>query len=174
MADPGHTFWLCGLSGSGKSTLAARLAADLRGAGRGVLELDGDRLRAGLCAGLGFSDQGRTENLRRAAEVARLGVESGLVVVASFITPLATQRALARGLVGAGHFSLVHASAPLELCRQRDVKGLYARGTPQLTGITQPFEPPADADLVVDTAGQPVEAAATQLLAFARLRLGRT
>lgn len=171
MPSPGHTLWLCGLSGSGKSTLAGRLAAALRAEGRGVLELDGDRARAGLCRGLGFTDADRSENLRRAAEVARLGVESGLVVVASFITPLAAQRTLARGIVGAGHFSLVHVAAPLEICRQRDVKGLYARGTPQLTGVAQPFEIPADADLVLDTATASVEATAARLLDFARPRL---
>lgn len=173
MPSPGHTFWLCGLSGSGKSTLAARLAADLRTRGLGVLELDGDRARAGLCRGLGFTDADRSENLRRAAEVARLGVESGLMVVASFITPLASQRTLARGIVGAEHFSLIHVAAPLEICRQRDVKGLYARATPQLTGVAQPFELPADADLVLDTATASVEATAARLLEFARPHLPR-
>ncbi len=172
MAATGHAFWLCGLSGAGKSTLAAHLAAALRRDGLGVLALDGDRVRAGLCGGLGFSEEDRTENLRRAAEVARLGVESGLVVVASFITPRAAQRDLARGIVGTGGFSLVHVAAPLELCRRRDVKGLYARGVAQLTGVAQPFEEPADADLVIDTANEPVEASAARLLAFARRRTG--
>lgn len=170
MAVAGHVYWLCGLSGAGKSTLAAGLAAGLREEGHGVLELDGDRVRAGLSAGLGFTEEGRTENIRRAAEVARLAVESDLVVVASFITPRAAQRDLARSIVGAGRFSLVHVSAPLELCRRRDVKGLYARGGTELTGVAQPFEPPTAADLVIDTAAEAVEISAARLLAFARAR----
>jgi hypothetical protein len=94
--NSGHVFWLFGLSGAGKSTLAGRLIAQLRAEGRSVLALDGDIRRAGLCRGLGFSDSDRSENLRRAAEVARLGADSGLCVVASFITPLNTQRTLVR------------------------------------------------------------------------------
>ena len=174
-APSSHVFWICGLSGAGKSTLAAALVAALRAAGRPVLELDGDALRHGLCSGLGFSDADRAENLRRAAEVARLGLDSGLCVVASFITPRESHRQLARQLIGAGKFSLVWADAPLEVCRQRDVKGLYARAqagqVPQMTGIGSSFEAPAGADLVLPTAANTPEESARTLVQFALTRL---
>lgn len=172
---PGHVFWLFGLSGAGKSTLADGLAAALREGGTPVLTLDGDGLRSGLCHGLGFSDADRTENLRRAAEAARLGVASGLCVVASFITPQEAQRALVSGIVGPARLSLVHVNAPLDVCQRRDVKGLYARAqagqVPQMTGLSSRFEPPGAADLVVPTAAEDIAASAARLLAFARHRL---
>ena len=152
-APSSHVFWICGLSGAGKSTLAAALVAALRTAGRPVLELDGDALRHGLCSGLGFSDADRAENLRRAAEVARLGLDSGLCVVASFITPRESHRQLARQLIGAGKFSLVWADAP------------------QMTGIGSSFEAPAGADLVLSTAANSPEESARTLIQFALTRL---
>ena len=175
-AGPGaQVFWLFGLSGAGKSTLAAVLATELRRAGHGVLALDGDRLREGLSAGLGFAAADRRENLRGAAEVARLGCESGLVVVASFITPAEEQRALVRGIVGADRLALVHVDTPLAVCAARDVKGLYAgaasgavRG---LTGVGAAFEPPQDCDLRLATAGESVLATADRLMRFAQARL---
>jgi len=175
-ATSGHVFWLFGLSGAGKSTLAAALTGRLRRRGLGILELDGDVLRAGLCRGLGFSDEDRTENLRRAAQVARIGADSGLCVVASFITPLEAQRRLVRGIVGEGQLSLILVDAPLEVCRQRDVKGLYARarsGDLQLmTGVGSAFEPPGPTDLVLPTAGVTPEASARALLDFSLPRIG--
>lgn len=166
-----HVFWLFGLSGAGKSTLAQTLANDLRQAGRGVLELDGDRLRSGLCRGLGFSPEDRAENLRRAAEVARLGVDSGLCVVAAFITPLSENRALVRSIVGRDALSFVFVDAPVEVCRQRDVKQLYAaaaRGDVQkFTGVSASFEPAGDADLHVPSARESVGESAARLRAFA-------
>jgi adenylyl-sulfate kinase len=167
----GRVFWLCGLSGAGKSTLATALAADLRAAGLPVLALDGDRLRAGLCAGLGFSAADRAENLRRAAETARLATESGLHVVAAFITPRAEHRALVARVVGADRFHLIHLAAPLAVCRRRDVKGLYARAAAghlaQFTGISSEFEPPTDAALTVDTSAESVAVSATRLRDYA-------
>ena len=167
----GRVFWLCGLSGAGKSTLASALAADLRAAGCSVLALDGDRLRAGLCAGLGFSDADRAENLRRAAETARLATESGLDVVAAFITPRASHRALVAGIVGADRFHLIHVAAPLNVCRARDVKGLYARAATgavaQFTGVSSEFEPPTDDAMTLATAAEPVAVSAARLRAYA-------
>ncbi len=174
--ETGHVFWLFGLSGSGKSTLAEALARELRTGLRcgPPLMLDGDRLRAGLCAGLGFDDAARTENLRRAAEVARLGVESGLTVIAAFITPREAQRELVAGLIGVGRISLVHVAAPLATCQRRDVKGLYARaavgGVPQMTGVSSGFELPLRVDLQLHTDRESPAASAARLTDFA---LGR-
>lgn len=170
-----HVFWLFGLSGAGKSTLAQALASDLRLAGRSVLELDGDRLRAGLCRGLGFSAEERAENLRRAAEVAKLGVDSGLCVVAAFITPLRENRALVASVVGREAVSFVFVDAPLDVCRQRDVKQLYAAATrgdvQKFTGVSAAFEPADDADLQVPSARESVAESAARLHAFASLKL---
>ncbi|MBI2513655.1 MAG: adenylyl-sulfate kinase [Opitutae bacterium] len=169
------TFWLFGLSGAGKSTLADALACALRADGRAVLALDGDRLREGLCSGLGFSDADRAENLRRAAEVARLATESGLTVIAAFITPRETNRAAIAGVVGEDRVRFVLVTAPLEICRARDVKGLYARQAaghvPQFTGISSAFEPPAHPHLALDTSAEPPAASAARLLSFARAEL---
>lgn len=172
----GHVFWVFGLSGAGKSTMAAALLGSLRGKFLPVLELDGDVLRGGLCRGLGFSDADRMENLRRAAEVARLGSDSGLCVVASFITPLESHRQLVREIIGPERVSLIFADAPLEVCRQRDVKGLYAKAragqVDRMTGISSTFEKPARADLILNTAARPPADSARELIGFAGIRLG--
>lgn len=174
-----HVFWLFGLSGAGKSTLAIHLTAGLRAMGRPVLALDGDELRAGLCRGLGFSDGDRVENLRRAAEAAKLGLKSGLDVVAAFITPQESHRAMVAALLPAPALSFIHVSAPLSICQQRDVKGLYARardGTvPQMTGLSAPFEPPTpgQAHLTIQTAAESAAASAARLLEYARNCVGR-
>lgn len=172
----GHVFWLFGLSGAGKSTLAGKLRGSLEGRpGATPLMLDGDRLRDGLCRGLGFSDEDRTENLRRAAEVARLGVESGLVVIASFITPRETQRKMIEGILGAESLSMILLDAPLETCRQRDVKGLYrkaAAGTvQQMTGLTSAFDPPERFALRLETGAETLERSTARLVEFASGRL---
>ena len=171
----GPIFWLFGLSGAGKSTLATALIDSLRERGVPVLALDGDDLRAGLCQGLGYSDAGREENLRRAAEVARLGSISGLCVVASFITPLEKNRQLVAGILRPQSLSLVHVDAPLEVCRERDTKGLYAQAkkgqVAQMTGVSSSFELPAAADLVIHTAGEPPADSSARLLEFALERL---
>ncbi|VCU70050.1 putative adenylyl-sulfate kinase [Pigmentiphaga humi] len=138
---------MTGLSGAGKSTLADLLEQRLRAAGQGVCVLDGDRLRLGLNRDLGFSAQDRAENIRRVAEVARLMVDAGLVVIASLISPFRDDRAKARALFAPGEFVEVYVDTPLAVCEQRDVKGLYARARrgelPQFTGIDSPYEPPA-------------------------------
>lgn len=175
-SERAHVFWLCGLSGAGKSTLAKRAAMFLREEALGVLELDGDRLRSGLCQGLGFDNTDRAENLRRAAEVAKLGLDSDLSVVAAFITPLAEHRRLVREVVGP-NLSFVFIQAPLELCLQRDVKGLYAKARrgqlAQMTGLSASFEQPMEADLVINTAHGNVSASSAELVAFIRSLLGR-
>jgi adenylylsulfate kinase len=172
----GHVFWLFGLSGAGKSTLSKALQRGLNESGhQGVLLLDGDRLREGLCRGLGFSDEDRSENLRRAAEVARLGVENGLLVVAAFITPLETQRRMVESIVGRDSISLVFLDASLEVCRRRDVKGLYGRaaagGVQKMTGLTSTFDPAKTCDLLVNTGAESQETSMQKLIEFARRRI---
>ena len=175
-SSPGHVFWLYGLSSAGKSTLAGLFTAELRGRGIPVLTLDGDTVRSGLCAGLGFSDEARTENLRRSAEVARLGLGSGMWVVASFITPLASHRDLITRIIGADALSLVYLDAPLNTCRSRDVKGLYARAREgqlaQMTGISSRFEAPGHTDLTLDTGACSPAASVARLLSYAADKLG--
>lgn len=179
MVSPTHVFWLFGLSGSGKSTLAVALVERLRRQGHPLLVLDGDVLRAGLCQGLGFSDADRRENLRRAAEVSKLGLVSGLSVVASFITPLESHRRVVTDIIGRSQVSLIYLDAPLPVCQRRDVKGLYTRAekglVAQMTGISSGFERPTDLDLLIDTAAESIESSATRLgdFAFARLHPAR-
>jgi adenylyl-sulfate kinase len=165
-----HVVWLFGLSGSGKTTLANHLAARLHARGILSAQLDGDDLRAGLSQGLGFSDDDRTENLRRAAEVARLMANSGNVVLCSFITPFRTQRDLVRRIIGDSDLSVVHVAATLEICMQRDPKGLYSQAKagrlPGLTGYEARFEEPAKSEvsLTVNTVGRTAEDCAEELL----------
>ena len=171
----GHVFWLCGLSGAGKSTLATAVTAQLRERGVPVLALDGDALRNGVCQGLGFSAEDRAENLRRAAGIARLAADSGLCTVASFITPLQANRQQIGEILGSGRWSLVFVDAPLAVCQQRDVKGLYSRAqqgnVPQMTGLTSPFEAPAAADIVIHTDQEALAASSAKLFAFVLARL---
>ena len=175
MSVGGHVFWLFGLSGAGKSTLAQALQASWHAhRGERALVLDGDRLRLGLCRGLGFSHEDRTENLRRAAEVARLGVESGLAVIAAFITPRESQRQAVDSIVGTGRVSFIYVDAALEVCQSRDVKGLYARARAQpdsqMTGMGSLFEEPGRFDLKISTATETPPASAARLWEFAQTR----
>jgi len=168
-----HVFWLFGLSGAGKSTLAESLRGELSGTLNAMpLMLDGDRLRGGLCLDLGFSDADRAENLRRAAEVARLGVESGHVVIAAFITSREENRLMIEKIIGKEWISLIHVDASLDVCRERDVKGLYARaltGEVQwMTGLTAAFDPPSRCALQLETGTEEPKVSATKLLGFAR------
>lgn len=175
MISKGYVFWLFGLSGSGKSTLGDHLTNMLRGRGVPVLRLDGDTLRGGLNSGLGFSDVDRTENLRRAAEVANLGVTSQLLVVASFITPSERHRQLVRQIVGPENISAIYLSAIAEVCHDRDAKGLYAKASrgeiSPMTGFGSPFESPQSPDLVLNTGEEPLAVSAARLTAFAAARL---
>jgi len=170
-----HVFWLFGLSGAGKSTLADRLTLTLRKRGVPVLRLDGDVLRAGLCSGLGFSEHDRTENLRRAAEAAKLGLESELCVIASFITPQERQRELIRRIVGNNQLSLIYVNASLEACRRRDVKGLYnlAKGglVINMTGVSSTFDQPLHCALELNSESNSVEQCSDLLQAYAWKRL---
>lgn len=150
----GQVVWLTGLSGSGKSTLANALETALHGQGKRTYLLDGDNVRQGLNRDLGFTDADRVENIRRVAEVAKLMMDAGLIVLTSFISPFRQEREMARELIGSERFHEVYISTPLDVCEQRDPKGLYRKARdgeiPNMTGIGSPYEPPAQPELVVD------------------------
>ncbi len=166
----GRVVWLTGLSGAGKSTLANALEARLHAAGRRTYLLDGDHLRLGLNRDLGFSDADRGENVRRVAEVARLFVDAGVIVIAAFISPLRAQRDAARALFAPGDFVEIFVEAPLEVAEARDPKGLYRKARsgqlPQFTGIDAPYEPPLAPELVLPTHRWTVEQCVDHLAAL--------
>jgi bifunctional enzyme CysN/CysC len=150
--------WFTGLSASGKSTIAKLVEAHLHGAGHHTYMLDGDNVRHGLNNDLGFTDADRVENIRRVGEVARLFVDAGLIVLCAFISPFRAERQMVRDLVGEGEFIEVFVDTPIEECRRRDPKGLYAKvdqGTlKNFTGVDSPYEPPEHPDLVLRTREQ--------------------
>lgn len=154
LATP-HVFWLTGLPASGKSTLARALEAQLLEQGMRVSRLDGDELRRGLCADLGMDRASRSENIRRAGEVARLMHAAGLSVICAFVSPFATDRQRVRRLFPPKHFSEVHLATPLEECIRRDPKDLYGRAQrgelSGLTGWDAPYEAPEAAEFTFDT-----------------------
>jgi adenylyl-sulfate kinase len=169
------TVWFTGLSGSGKSTLAQALDARLVQLGRACYVLDGDNLRHGLTRDLGFSHADRSENIRRAAEVARLMNDAGLIVVSAFISPYRDDRENARRIVGSDRFVEVHLSTDLATCERRDPKGLYRKARagklPEFTGIDAPYEAPEHPELALDTSQLDVEACIDRLLGTLRGRI---
>ncbi len=174
LGQRGHTVWLTGLSGSGKSTVAYELERQLAAAGRLCFVLDGDNVRHGLNRDLGFSADDRTENIRRVAEVARLLNDAGVIVVTSFISPYRQDREGARAIIGDESFLEVHVDAPLEVCEQRDPKGLYRKARageiPQFTGITDPYEAPEAPPVRLETATLTAEQSAARIVAVLRGR----
>ena len=168
LGQRGCVIWFTGLSGSGKSTLAIALEREL--AARGILcrILDGDNVRCGINAGLGFSEEDRRENIRRVAEVCRLFVDTGVVVLACFVSPSRGDRSRAARIVGAEDFCEIYVATPLEEGERRDVKGLYAKARRgeirDFTGISAPFEEPENPDLKIDTTNRSVEACTETIL----------
>lgn len=162
--------WLTGLSGSGKSTLAGLLEETLYDEGMKTFLLDGDNIRLGLNKDLGFTEIDRKENIRRIAEVAKLMVDAGLIVITAFISPFRQERDFVRQLVGPGEFIEVYVNTPLEICEQRDPKGLYKKvrsGELQhFTGIDSPYEEPLYPELNVETAGRSPEECVQLILDF--------
>ena len=154
LAQRGVVVWFCGLSGSGKSTIANAFERLLWAQGRMTVILDGDNMRAGLNASLGFSDEDRMENIRRIAEVAKIFVQQGVITLVSAITPKGELRDIAQGILR-DDWVEVYVKASFEACAQRDVKGLYAKaaegGVANFTGRDSSFEPPVTPDLVLDT-----------------------
>lgn len=163
--------WMTGLSGAGKSTLAYALEFKLQEEGVLCEVLDGDKLRTGLNAGLGFSPDDRMENVRRTAELAKILCENGFVVICSLITPTNDLRNMAASILG-DYFRLVHISTPLEECRNRDVKGLYKKAMngeiPEFTGVSAPFDVPLEADFEINTTGEAEPESVKRLYHFLR------
>ncbi len=166
--------WFTGLSGAGKSTIANVLEKRLVEAGRHTYMLDGDNVRHGLNKDLGFTDADRVENIRRVAETAKLMVDAGLIVVVSFISPFRSERRMARELLEPGEFLEIYVNTPLEVCEDRDPKGLYRKARrgeiANFTGIDSPYEPPEAPDLVIDGRGGAPEAAVEELVRELRAR----
>lgn len=173
LGQTGIVLWFCGLSGSGKSTIASGVERVLHDQGRFTVRLDGDNLRTGLNANLGFSDDDRLENIRRTAEVAKVLAANGVIVLCSLITPRGIHRDLARGILGED-FAEVYVKASFEACEKRDVKGLYAKAAKgevaHFTGRDSSFEEPQQADLVLDTEALSIEDAVFEVLEFVRSR----
>ncbi len=164
--------WFTGLSGAGKSTIANLVEKRLHAEGIHTYLLDGDNVRHGLNKDLGFSEADRHENIRRVAEVSRLMVDAGLVVLTSFISPFRAERAMARALLEEGEFVEVHVDTPLDVAEQRDTKGLYAKARrgelPDFTGIDSPYEAPETPEIRVDTTSMTPEEAADKVVVFLR------
>jgi len=162
--------WFTGLSGSGKTTLSDALEGELYKRGYKTYILDGDKIRDGLCKDLGFSEADRTENIRRVGEVANLMRDAGLIVLSAFISPFAKDREVVRETIGAKNLVRIFVDCPLEVCEQRDVKGLYKRARlgeiKKFTGISSPFEIPKESELVLKTAENTIEELIGMILEF--------
>jgi adenylylsulfate kinase len=162
--------WFTGLSGAGKSTLAHEVEKQLYQSGCRTFVLDGDNIRQGLCGDLGFSVADRRENIRRIAEVAHLMLEAGIITLTAFISPFIAERQLARKLVAPEDFIEIYCKCDITVCEQRDVKGLYEKARHgeilQFTGISSPYEPPINPELVIDTGNLSLESSVSQVLSY--------
>ena len=162
--------WFTGLSGSGKSSIANVLEKKLQAMGRHTITLDGDNIRHGLNRDLGFTKADRVENIRRVGETSKLMVEAGLICISSFISPFASERDTVREMLEEGEFIEVFVDTPLEVCEERDVKGLYAKARagelPNFTGISSPFEAPQNPEIRIDTTQMSAEEAAEQIIDY--------
>lgn len=170
----GALLWFTGLSGSGKSTLSHAVEERLHQAGCQTMVLDGDNVRHGLCSDLGFSIEDRHENIRRIGEVAKLLVENGNIVMTAFISPFFQDREAVRALFQPGDFLEVYCDCPLEICEQRDVKGMYRRARAgeiaEFTGISSPYEAPPSPDLALPTGRMTLTESVVTVLNFLRQR----
>ena len=162
--------WMTGLSGSGKSTIAKGLERQLHAKGYLTQTLDGDNIRSGINSNLGFSEEDRTENIRRISEVSKLFLNCGIVTINCFVSPTKAIRQTAKDIIGTEDFIEVFVNTPLEVCEARDVKGLYKKARKgeitNFTGIDAPFEAPETPDLDLKTADRSVEETVMELLTF--------
>ena len=167
--------WFTGLSGSGKSTLAVQLEAQLHTKGFKTYLLDGDNIRSGLNKDLSFSDEDRVENIRRIAEVSSLMLDAGTIVLSAFISPFRADREHVKQIVGADSYIEVFVDTPLEICEQRDVKGLYKKArageVKNFTGIDSPYERPENPDVIIPTHRMSVDDSLNLLLDFVSPRI---
>lgn len=166
--------WFTGLSSAGKSTLAHAVEEHLHRAGCLTFVFDGDNVRHGLCSDLGFTAADRDENIRRVGEMTKLFLEAGVIALTAFISPFRAERDRVRSLVPHGDFLEIYCSCPLEVCEQRDVKGLYKRARAgeikDFTGISSPYEEPTHAELVVETGRLSLDESIDRVLGFLRQR----
>jgi bifunctional enzyme CysN/CysC len=164
----GGVIWLTGLSGSGKTTIANELEKILFTDNKHTIILDGDNIRTGLNKDLGFTDPDRIENIRRLAEVAKLMVDAGLIVIVASISPFRADRLMAKELIGTNLFAEVFLDTPLEICEKRDPKDLYKKSRsgeiPNMTGINSAYEPPLNADIIVKHGDIPLNASAQNIV----------
>lgn len=170
LGQRGLMIWFTGLSGSGKSTVAIALERELHKRGLICRILDGDNIRCGINNNLGFSPADRVENIRRIAEVGKLFVDTGIITIAAFISPNNDMREMAAKIIGKDNFVEVYISTPIEVCEQRDVKGLYAKARrgeiKDFTGVSAPFEAPQSPDLELDTSSLSLEESVNSLLSY--------
>jgi adenylylsulfate kinase len=168
----GVIVWFTGLSGAGKSTLAHSVEERLHQAGCRTFVFDGDNVRHGLCSDLGFSAQDRQENIRRIGEMSKLFIQAGVVALTAFISPFRADRDRVRMLVGPDDFLEVYCHCPLEICEERDVKGMYQKARrgeiPEFTGISSPYEEPLTPELILDTGNKSVDECTSEVLALLR------
>lgn len=167
--------WFTGLSGSGKSTIANALESKLNKSNVSTYALDGDNIRFGICKDLTFSAEDRSENIRRIAEIANLFVDAGIVTLASFVSPYFKDREYVRNTVGQENYIEVYVTTSLDECERRDVKGLYKKARmgeiKNMTGISAPYETPANPDLKIDTIKQSVDESVEKILKLLEKRL---
>ena len=166
--------WFTGLSGSGKSTIAHSVEEQLHQAGCRTFVFDGDNVRHGLCANLSFSEEDRHENIRRIGEMSKLFIEAGVIALTAFISPFQKDRDRVRAMVSENDIIEVYCDSPLEVCEERDVKGLYKKARAgeikNYTGISAPYEKPQHPDLILDTAGDSIETNVEKVLEFLEKR----
>jgi len=166
--------WFTGLSGAGKSSLAHAVEESLFQKSCRTFVVDGDNVRHGLCVDLSFSDEDRIENIRRIGEMSKLFLDAGVIMLTAFISPFSADRSRVRSLVPHGEFLEIYCDCPLEVCEERDVKGLYKRARTgeikNFTGISSPYEVPLNPDLVVDTGRLSLDESATKVIEFLQRR----
>lgn len=172
LAQRSKVFWFTGLSGAGKSTIAHGLEERLFTEGRLTYVFDGDNVRHGLCRDLGFSPEDRRENLRRIGEMLRLFIDSGIICMAAFVSPLREDRAVVREIVGEENFIEIFVKCPLSVCETRDVKGLYklakAGVIKNYTGVSAPYEHPERPDIIIETDNSDINYCVSRVYTFVK------